>query len=163
MDQPTQDESDRRRANRTALSLRATVRDGNQTKAKAKVIDMSTHGCRIESSSAVSDDSWIWLGIAGLETQHCRVVWRCHEFAGLEFEKPLSEAVFEGLLKDQEQLREDTIGELRNIAGRTRWLARQAGDAEIQVLADLSRQCAVDAAVEGLRLGQSNEDTAKRA
>lgn len=146
---------DRRRVRRTALSLSATVRDASHTKVKARVIDMSTHGCRIECSTAVSDDSRIWLSISGLETQHCRVVWHCNEFAGVEFEKPLSDAVFEGLLKDREQLPAKAIKELRDIAGRTHWLARQAGDDEIHILAELSRQCAEDAIVEGLRLGQA--------
>jgi hypothetical protein len=154
MDQPPDTPPERRRANRTALSLSATMRDGNQTKAKARVIDMSTHGCRVECSTAVSDDSRIWLSIAGLEAQHCRVVWHCNEFAGLEFEKPLSEAVFERLLKDQEQLPVSTIKDLRDIAGRTHWLARQAGDDAIHVLAELSRQCAEEAIVGGLRRSQ---------
>jgi hypothetical protein len=158
MDQRPDNQPERRRANRTALRLRATVRDSNHTKAKARVIDMSTHGCRIECSTAVSDDSRIWLSISGLETQHCRVVWHCNEFAGLEFEKPLSEAVFEGLLQDHEQLPEAAIAELRDIAGRTHWLARQAGDDEIHILAELSRQCAEDAIVEGLRLSQASRD-----
>ncbi|MEA3068128.1 MAG: hypothetical protein QOK41_1535, partial [Sphingomonadales bacterium] len=115
---------------------------------------MSTHGCRIECSSTVKDDSWVWLGIAGLETQFCRVAWQCQEFIGLEFEKPLTEAVFERVLQDQGQLPESAINELRNIASRTHWLARQAGEEDIAILADLSRKCAVDAVVEGLRLGE---------
>jgi hypothetical protein len=158
MDQRPQDQPERRRVSRTALSLSATVRDGSHTKAKARVIDMSTHGCRVECSSAVADDSFVWLSVSGLETQHCRVVWHCNEFAGLEFEKPLSEAVFEGLLQDHEQLPEAAINELRDIAGRTHWLARQAGDDEIHILAELSRQCAEDAIVEGLRLSQASRD-----
>lgn len=163
MNQPPDPSPDRRRVSRTALSLSATIRDGNQTKAKARVIDMSTHGCRVECSTAVSDDNWIWLGIAGLETQHCRVVWHCHEFAGLEFEKPLSEAVFERLLKDQEQLPISAIKDLRDIAGRTHWLARQAGDGEIHLLAELSRQCAEEAIVEGLRRGQKPKERSANA
>jgi hypothetical protein len=114
---------------------------------------MSTHGCRVECSAPVDDDSWIWLSIAGLENQFCRVVWHCQEFIGLEFEKPLSEAVFERLLADEGQLPETTIKELREIATRTHWLARKAEDADIAILADLSRKCAVDAVVEGLKRG----------
>ena len=148
---------DRRRVSRTALSLAATVRDASQTKAKARVIDMSTHGCRVECPSAVAAGSSVWLSISGLESQHCRVVWHCHEFAGLEFEKPLSDAVFERLLQEQKQLPKTEIDELRNIAGRAHSLARQAGDSEIHLIAELSRQCAVDAIVEGLRLSQDGK------
>jgi len=147
-------QGDRRRVERTALRLTATMRDGSRSRVRARVIDVSTHGCRIECTTSVDDDSWIWLSIAGLETQYCRVVWHCQEFIGLEFEKPLAEAVFERVLQDQEQLPEAAISELRNIASRTHSLARQAGDADIAILAERSRKCAVDAVVEGLRLSQ---------
>jgi hypothetical protein len=148
-----QAQTDRRRVQRLALRLNATMRDGTKSRVKVRVIDMSTHGCRIECSATVEDDSWVWLSIAGLENQFCRVVWHCQEFIGLEFEKPLSEPVFDRLLAAQEQLPETTIKELREIAGRTHWLARQADEQDIAILADLSRKCAIDAVVEGLRRG----------
>ena len=146
---------DRRRAARTALRLNATMRDGGTSRSKAKVIDISTHGCRIECTSGVAYDRWIWLSIAGLETQYCRVVWHCQEYLGVEFAKPLAQPVFDKLLQDHEQLPETAIKDLRKIASRTHWLARQANDDDIAILADLSRQCAVDAVVEGLRLGET--------
>lgn len=146
---------ERRRAHRLALRLNAMMRDGNQSRVKARVIDISTHGCRIECTSGVAEDSWIWLSISGLENQYCRVVWHCQEFVGLEFANPLSEAVFERLLADHQDLPESSINDLRKIASRTHWLARQAGDSDIAVLAELSRKCAEDAVVEGLRLGQN--------
>jgi len=59
------------------------------------------------------------------------------------------------LLADQGQLPETAIKELRSIASRTHWLARQAADDDIAILADLSRKCAVDAVVEGLRRGEA--------
>ena len=151
MAQVKEGQVERRRAARTALHLGATMRDGNR-KAPARVIDMSTRGCRIECSTVVSDNSWVWLGIEGLQNQRCRVAWHCEEFMGLEFETPLSEAVFDRLLQSQQQLPETAIRELRGIASRTNWLARNAGDADIAILADISRQCAENAVVEGLKL-----------
>ena len=148
-------EPDRRRAERIALRLTATMRDGTRSRVKVRVIDMSPRGCRIECSSTLAEDSWVWLSIAGLETQFCRVVWHCQEFVGLEFEKPLSDAVFERLLAEQGQLPETAIRELRDIASRTHWLARKAEDSDIAILAELSRRCAVDAVVEGLRRGET--------
>ena len=150
-------QADRRRVLRLALRLTATMRDGRSSRVRARVIDMSTNGCRIECTAPVEDDSWIWLSIAGLETQYCRVVWHCEEFIGLEFERPLSEAVFNKLLADQGQLPETTIKELRSIASRTHWLARKANDDDIAILAELSRKCAVDGLVEGLRLGEGGK------
>jgi len=149
---------DRRRASRLALRLTATMRDGSKSRVQARVIDISTHGCRIDCTSAVADDSWVWLSIAGLENQYCRVAWHCHEFIGLEFAKPLSDAVFERLLGDHQELPDNTINDLRKIASRTNWLARQAGDNDIAILADLSRKCAEDAFVEGLRRGNSKKN-----
>ena len=150
------DQPERRRSNRAALRLEATMREGSQSKARVRLIDISTHGCRIECNSTVAADARIWLNIAGLEAQHCRVVWHCQEFVGLEFENPLAEAVFERLVQGQQaQLPESRINELRDIATRTHWLARQAGDSEIHPLAELSKTCAVDAVVEGFRLSEA--------
>src|SRR4051794_21982797 len=109
MAQPAQVESERRRVERLALRLTATMRDGTKSRVKVRVIDMSTRGCRIECTTNVEDDTWVWLSIAGLENQFCRVVWHHQEFIGLEFEKPLSEAVFERLLAEQGQLPENAI------------------------------------------------------
>jgi PilZ domain len=151
MAQPAQVLEERRRAERLALRLSATMRDGTRSRVKVRVIDISTQGCRIDCSTTVEDDSWVWLSIAGLETIFCRVVWHHQEFVGLQFEKPLSDAVFERVLAEQGQLPETAITDLRGIASRTHWLARQAQDQDIAILADLSRKCAVDAVVEGLR------------
>lgn len=151
MAQAAQTQPDRRRVERLALRLTATMRDSRSSRVRARVIDMSTRGCRIECTAPVEDDSWVWLSIAGLENQYCRVAWHCEEFIGLEFERPLSDAVFEKLLSDQGQLPETAIKELRSIASRTHWLARSATDEQISILAELSRKCAVDSFVEALR------------
>lgn len=147
---------ERRRAGRTALHLNATMRDGNR-KAPARVIDMSIHGCRIACSTVVADDHMVWLVLPGLEGQRSRVAWHCEEFIGLEFETPLNEAVFDRLVAQHRQLPETEIKELRSIASRTHWLARQAGDEDIAILAEISRQCAENAVVEGLRLSKSKK------
>ena len=152
--QQQKQQPDRRKAERIALRLTATMRDGTRSRVKVRVIDMSPRGCRIECPTQVDEGSWIWLSIAGLETQFCRVVWHHQEFVGLEFEKPLSEAVFERVLADQQALPEAAIKDLRSIASRTHWLARKAEDSDIAILAELSRRCAVDAVVEGLRRGE---------
>jgi PilZ domain-containing protein len=145
---------ERRRANRAALNLTATMRDGSRSKARVRVIDISTHGCRIECTTPVTDGGNIWLNLEGLEAQYCRVAWHCEEFVGLEFERPLAQPVFDKLLKDNARMTETAVKDLRSIASRTHWLARKAGDDQIHILAELSRECAVDALVEGFRLGE---------
>jgi len=49
-DSPTRPDGqpERRRANRAALNLSATMREGSLSKAQVRVIYVSTHGCRIE-------------------------------------------------------------------------------------------------------------------
>jgi hypothetical protein len=142
---------ERRRAARAALHIDATMRDGNR-KAPARVLDISTHGCRVACSTVVADDSMVWLSLPGLEGQRSRVAWHCEEFIGLEFETPLNDAVLDRLVQGGQQFTEKAIQELRSLASRTNWLARKAGDEDIAILADISRQCAEKAVVEGLRL-----------
>lgn len=153
MGQAAERQTDRRRANRIALHLAATLREGSR-KSQARVIDISTHGCRVECPSVLADGAQVWLGIEGLQNQQCRVVWHCEEFVGLEFETPLSEPVFERLVQGQQQLTDQTLRDLRGIASRTNWLARKAADEDVPLLAELSRQCAEDAVLEGLRRSQ---------
>lgn len=135
--------------------MAATVRGEGGDEFAAQLIDIAAHGCRVECSAALAAGDRLWLEVAGLEARDCRVVWRCEEFAGLEFATPLAQTALDKLLRDQAQLPAAGISELRNIAARTHGLARQAGDANIQGLAELSRTCAVDALVEGLRLGEA--------
>ena len=148
---------DRRRAPRAGLRLSATMREPGRSRIGVKVIDISTHGCRIEAQSGASADTWVMLSIAGLETQYCRVVWRAHEFAGLEFATPLAEPVYDRLLQDQSQLSEKSISELRDIANRMHRLATVETHKDSETLVDLSKKCAADAVVEGLRLGETRQ------
>ena len=147
---------ERRRAPRTALRLNASIREPGRSRSGARVIDISVHGCRIESLPGATVDSWVLLTIAGLETQYCRVAWACHEFAGVEFATPLAEAVLDRLLQDQSHLSETAISELRSIATRAHRLSTQE-EGERRTLAELSRKCAVDAVVEGLRLSEAKQ------
>ncbi|HEX8842503.1 MAG TPA: PilZ domain-containing protein [Sphingomicrobium sp.] len=147
--------AERRRVERSALRLDASIREPGRGRVSVRLIDISTHGCRIEATSGPNPDSWVLLSITGLETQYCRVVWNCQEFAGLEFETPLAEAVLDRLLSDQKQLSEKTIGEMRSIATRTHRLATIQTDEHSPVLTEISRKMAVEALVEGLKLGES--------
>ena len=158
--QKTDGQTDRRRTQRAALRLSATMREAGRGRTSVKLIDISTHGCRIEASTGASADSWLWLSLAGLETQYCRVVWRYQEFAGLEFATPLSEPVLDRLLLDQNQVTESTINELRDIAHRTHRLASRQQDDSTETLVDLSNKCAVEALVEALRLGENQSGEA---
>jgi hypothetical protein len=149
---------ERRRADRAALRLAATMRTGGgKSRIKVRLIDISTHGCRVECTATVEAETWVWLSVTGIETQYCRVAWQCQEFVGLEFAAPLAEPVLDRLLQSQQNLPEITINELREIAARTHFLATKGADNDVHILAELSRKCAVDAVVEGFRLSQQAE------
>jgi PilZ domain len=152
---PFDGDRERRRAPRAGLRLSATVREPGRGRVGVRVIDISTHGCRIEAQSGASPDTWVMLSIAGLDTQYSRIVWRAHEFAGLEFATPLAEPVLERLLQDQSQLSEQSIGELRDIANRTHRLGTVGTGKDSETLVELSSKCAADAVVEALRLGEA--------
>ena len=66
-------------------ALMRRFREPGRSRVGVRLIDISTRGCRIEATCTLSPDTWLLLSIGGLETQYCRVVWHCHEFAGLEF------------------------------------------------------------------------------
>jgi len=155
-DNRSDSQPERRRAPRSALRLNATIREPGRSRMGARVIDISTHGCRVEALPGATTDSYILLSIAGLDTQYCRVVWSCHEFAGVEFAAPLAEAVLDRILEEHGALSESAIGELRSIANRAHRLSTQE-EADRRTLSELSRKCAVDAVVGGLRLGETKQ------
>ena len=62
--------------------------------------------------------------------------------------------MLERLLSTQQELSEVAIGDLRSIANRAHNLSVRESD-ERQTLTELSRTCAVEAVVEGLRLGEA--------
>lgn len=148
---------ERRRARRFALRLSAVVRERGRGRIPIRVIDISTNGARIELSCGLLVGTSVWLSIAGLETLDTRIVW-CHEgFAGLAFTTPISEAVLDTLLKQQEQTTEDDIKLLRDIARRVHRTSPHAiGDNVTEGVADLYRDCITGAISDGLGLGKSD-------
>ena len=123
---PNQSQVERRRSARAALHLGATMRDGAaRRRPGSSTCRPAGAGSNVQPSS--SDESWVWLGIEGLQNQRCRVAWHCEEFIGLEFETPLSEAVFERLCKASSNCRKPQFASFAELpAEHTGWLARQA-------------------------------------
>lgn len=146
---------ERRRARRFALRLSAMVRERGRGRIPIRVIDISTNGCRIELSCGLLVGTWVWLSIAGLETLYTKIVW-CHEgFAGLEFTTPISEAVLDTLMKQQDRTSEDDIKQLRDIARRVHRTSAHATESTSEGVAELYRDCITGAISDGLGLGKS--------
>lgn len=87
----------RRRAPRAPVSLDAKVGRGGLDRALCKVVDLSLHGAKIETFSALRRDSMIWLTLPHVGHWAARVVWATDFEAGLEFQIALSDEEFEKL------------------------------------------------------------------
>ena len=156
---PVDGEADRRRAPRAGLRLSATIREPGRSRTGVKVIDISTHGCRVEAPPAHRPDTWVMLSIAGLEAQYCRIVWRAHEFAGLEFATRSPRRCSSACCRTRASCPRQSIGDLRDIANRMHRLGTVETSKDSGTLVDLSSKCAADAVVEGLRLGETEART----
>lgn len=129
---------DRRRTPRLALNLAASVRERSRSPFTVALVDLSTHGCRIELGGDLQVDSWIWLKLPGLEPRYSRVAWCKAGFAGIEFEVPLHEAVFDCIVAMDRLPSEAEIGQLKSIGRRCRQLAeRPVGHTDDETVAQL--------------------------
>lgn len=87
----------RRRAPRAPVSLDAKVGRGGLDRALCRVVDLSLHGARIETFSALRRDSMIWLTLPHVGHWAARVAWASDFEAGLEFQIALSDDEFDRL------------------------------------------------------------------
>jgi hypothetical protein len=149
---------ERRRARRIALALSATIREQRKSRAVVHIVDLSSFGCRVELPCGALTEPWIWLSIAGLETQYCRVAWQENDFGGLEFVTPLRDSVLENLMAPHRKVSERLIIRLREIAARASRIATQASEPErVKPLLEFSRECTEWAAIHGFRLGRAQK------
>lgn len=88
----------RRRAPRAPVSLDVKVGRGGLDRALCRVVDLSTHGAKVETFSALRRDSIIWLTLPHVGHWAARVAWATDFEAGLEFQIPLTEGEFEKLV-----------------------------------------------------------------
>lgn len=135
-------DADLRKTRRFALNLPASLRERERPRSPVRVVDISTHGCRLELPYPLAVGSWVWLKLAALETQYARIAWSRDLFAGLEFARPLNEAVLNQLISRSTRLTERDAARLREISARCEQLA-QARDtqAEAAPLQALARDC----------------------
>lgn len=86
-----------RRSMRAPVSLDARIGRGGLDRALCRVVDLSRHGARIQTYSAVRQGSSIWLALPKAGHHAARVIWANDFEAGLEFMIPLADDVFEML------------------------------------------------------------------
>jgi hypothetical protein len=87
----------RRRSMRAPVSLDARIGRGGLDRTLCRVVDLSLHGAKLQTYSALRMGTDIWLALPNVGHYAARVVWASDFEAGLEFLEPLPEPIFETL------------------------------------------------------------------
>ena len=95
--QPAPFASSRRDVRRKAARTPASVDTGGLARALCKVIDVSIHGCKLQTYSALRRGAAIWLNLPGLGPVAADVVWADDFAAGCQFHAPLEKLAVEAL------------------------------------------------------------------
>lgn len=89
---------DRRRSLRAPVSLDARLGRGGLERALCKVVNLSIHGARVQSYSAMTKGSTIWLTLPGLAPIAADIIWADDFAAGCQFREALTAEHFAGLV-----------------------------------------------------------------
>lgn len=87
-----------RRSARAAVALDTDLARDGLDRALCKVIDLSLHGARLQTYSALRRRSLIWLTLPKIGARACRVMWADDFAAGCEFLEPLHLTEFKALI-----------------------------------------------------------------
>lgn len=82
-----------RKADRVPIAVRADLRQRGASAVSAQILDLSTHGFRIDTHLTLEHDTQIWVRLPGLEAMPARIAWIDGHLAGCAFERPLHPAV----------------------------------------------------------------------
>ena len=146
-------QTNRRQAARFALRVSASLRERGRARMPIRLIDLSSHGCRIETLAEHPLSSWLWVYVSGLEAQYARVVWRRDRYAGLEFYAPLHEGLLNRVLETNDHLTEADLRHLQEISDHSGQIAIADGKVPVDGdLAALSRDCEVSRSSSGKRV-----------
>ncbi|WP_284052852.1 PilZ domain-containing protein [Stakelama marina] len=88
----------RRRSERSCVSFDAKLGRGGLARTLCKVVDLSRHGCRIQTYSPMRENALIWLTLPGIGPRVARVAWAGDFLAGCAFEEPLDPQELDHLL-----------------------------------------------------------------
>ena len=84
---------DRRWFERSPAEVAAAFRERGRTRLPVQLIDLSSKGCKVKLSGAVVVGSHAWIMLPTLESWYACVAWSRDGEAGLDFERPLHDAV----------------------------------------------------------------------
>ena len=86
----------RRRSMRAPVSL--DVRIGKAGRTLCKVVDISVHGARLQTYSALKRGTSIWLNLPQIGQVVAEIMWADDYTAGCQFRTPLPVDAFEALV-----------------------------------------------------------------
>lgn len=88
-----------RKSSRVAVDFEAGLRPrGGAAAVSVHILDLSTHGFRIDSLLDLAVGTDVWLRLPGLEPSHAKVAWTEGYISGCAFERPLHPAVLEMII-----------------------------------------------------------------
>ena len=88
-----------RNATRVTVELDAGLRQRGAAAVAAHILDLSTHGFRVETHLGLEVGSPIWLRLPGLEASLAQVMWCEGNLVGCAFDRPLHPAVLDLILR----------------------------------------------------------------
>ncbi|HEY1605738.1 MAG TPA: PilZ domain-containing protein [Allosphingosinicella sp.] len=86
---------DRRQYVRRPVHIGAGLGANDRPASSIVLFDLSTHGCGFEATCHLEAGTRVWLKLPGLESWPARIAWTGEGRGGLEFDKPLHDAVVE--------------------------------------------------------------------
>ena len=87
-----------RRSGRLTLEADIVVRRSGFPNFRVRIEDISPEGCKIEFVDTPTVGERVWVKFDGLTALEGHVCWVRQPDAGIRFEKPLHEAVFDHLI-----------------------------------------------------------------
>src|SRR5436305_4903994 len=84
---------------RVPLEVAAGLRQRGAAGVSVQVMDLSTHGFRVQTHLELAEGSDVWLRLPGLEPCHAVVAWTKGNYVGCRFERPLHPAVLEMIVR----------------------------------------------------------------
>jgi hypothetical protein len=89
----------RRRTQRAAVAFDARLERGGLERALCRVVDLSVHGARLETYSALKRGATIWLTLPHVGQVIADVAWATDFAAGCEFHTPLAQESLDALIE----------------------------------------------------------------
>ena len=84
---------------RVSLDAEVSLRRSGKLTYRVRIFDASRHGCKVEFIERPTLSERAWIKFDGLEPLEAAVCWMNGFATGVQFEKPIHPAVFDGLIE----------------------------------------------------------------